>query len=419
MKYGKIVYNYGEAALRSAGYNLGDAIQTMALEYIYQHMGINEKDVLEIDICDINTYDGEYVLLPMYSLGIGIGFAKLPLPPRIIPLFISAHFAKDNFSQEEVAYLKQYEPIGCRDEFSLQNMRRHGIQAYLSGCITTVFPKRQVSPGCEKIFLVDTPDSLDQYIPKDILTHAEKFTHMVPIPKRSMAPADGKLNYQKSKEIYEKYRNEAGLVVSSRLHALVPCMAMGIPVIGAFENISYRFSWLDKFIHLYSWREFPDIDWRPQPVLYEDVKAKLLDFFCTQIQKAYASYADIYEISGFYEDRERALYANYYTDKVRSLHPYMPEEFEYLIWGGGLIGTSVFEIMKKEFPKAKLVAVVDNYLEGTWHGYKIIKPEALGNYRDKFIFLATYSGRNECFSKMKELQLEEDKNFIYVATQNG
>lgn len=415
----KKVYNYGKMALSSSGYNLGDGIQTLAIEYIYQCMGILEENIIEIDICDINTYNGEYVLLPMYSVAIGIGFAKLPLPPRIIPLFISSHFAKNVLEEKEINYLRQYEPIGCRDEFSLQIMREHGIRAYIGGCITTVFPKRKPSICSEKVFLVDIPKSLETYIPKDILNRAERCTHMVSIPKCEMTTQDGKINYQKSKQMLKKYEKEAGLVIGSRLHALVPCMAMGIPVIGAFENISYRFSWLDKYIHLYSHEEFSNIDWNPEPVLYEEMKKRMLDFFCTQIQKAYQTYFECYNISEFYENRKKSRYGSYFWDKIVKMHQYMPDEFEYIIWGGGLIGTTVYEIMKQEFPKAKLMAVVDNYLKGTWHGCKIIKPDLLDKCMGKFFLLATYSGREECFNKMKEMGLKENADYIYVGTQNG
>ncbi len=419
MKYGKIVYNYGEAALRSSGYNLGDGIQTLALEYIYQSMGIPEEDIIEIDVCDINTYTGEYVLLPMYSVAIGIGFAKLPLSPKIVPVFISSHFAKNVFTQEEVNYLKSYEPIGCRDEFSLQIMKKHGIRSYMSGCITVVFPQRKQKVDNGKVFLVDTPDSLESFLPKEIVNRGERCTHMIPIPKREMTTEDGRINYQKSKQMLERYEEEAALVISSRLHALVPCMAMGIPVIGAFENISYRFSWMDKYLHLYSQKEFKNINWYPAPIIYEDIKEKILEFFCCQIQKAYEDNKEICDISEFYENRDKARYGSYYLDKIEELHDYMPEEFEYLIWGGGLIGTAIYGIMKEEFPKATLVAVIDNYLTGTWHGCKIIKPDALTQYSNKFILLATYSGKEECYRKMNELGLVENENYIYVATQNG
>lgn len=420
MKYGKILHNYGEKALASPGYNLGDGIQTVVLDYMYQYMGIPKSDIIEIEVCNINTYDGdEYVLLPMYSVAIGIGFAKLPLPPKIIPLFISSHFAKSVLDRNEVEYLKQYEPIGCRDEFSLQIMRKHRINAYISGCITAVFPQR-ISPICgNKVFIVDVPKSLDIYIPDDILKRAEICSHLVPIPKRKMTKEDSRINYQKSKKMVEKYAKEASLVIGSRLHVLMPCIAMGIPVIGVFENISHRFSWFDKFIHLYERSEFADIDWNPHPIMYEEMKAKMLDFFCSQIQKAYQMHSERLEISEFYENRNKARYGNYFWDKIEKMREYMPDKFEYIIWGGGLIGTTVYEIMSQVFPEAKLAVVVDNYLEGTWHGCKIIKPSMLGDFSDKFIFLATYSGREECLKKMKVLNLRENIDYLYIGTQNG
>ena len=155
MKYGKINYNYGDFALRTSGYNIGDAIQTIALEQIYKYIGLRDSGVIEIDLCDINTYDGEYVLLPIYSVTFGIGFLNLPFSPKIVPIFISSHIAKTELDEIELNYLKSYAPIGCRDEYSLNICHKYGIPSYLSGCITVIFPLRKTTPDKEKIFFVD------------------------------------------------------------------------------------------------------------------------------------------------------------------------------------------------------------------------------------------------------------------------
>ena len=49
--YGKILYN----EKREPGWNLGDSIQTFAIEYIYQTMRIDEKDIEAVQIDDIST----------------------------------------------------------------------------------------------------------------------------------------------------------------------------------------------------------------------------------------------------------------------------------------------------------------------------------------------------------------------------
>lgn len=419
MKFGKILYNYGEAALHNPGYNLGDGIQTIAMENIYRFMGVPDDEVIGVEICDLNTYDGEYVLLPMYSMAFGIGYAKLPLSPKIIPLFISTHIAKTELNQDEVAYLRSYSPVGCRDEFSLNTMRRYGIPAYLSGCITATMPKRQREPAERKVFFVDTPDSLKDYIPKSILEKAVFETHIVPIENRVMTREDAYSNYKKSKARLERYMREATLMVSSKQHAIIPCMAGGIPVIAACENISQRFSWFDKYIPIYSESSFAEIDWSPKPIDYEDKKYKLLQFFAKRLQDAYDQYEPFYAVSEFYENRNRARYGSFYYDRLMRIRKLGKTDFEYLIWGCGLIGNTCQRIMEQAFPQAKLIAGVDNFVTGEWQGVKVIQPKDLNRYKDRVIILATYSGREECFAKMKELGLAENIDFFYCGTQNG
>ena len=35
-----------------------------------------------------------------------------------------------------LSYLKNHEPIGCRDKYTMENLLKHGINAYFSDCIT-------------------------------------------------------------------------------------------------------------------------------------------------------------------------------------------------------------------------------------------------------------------------------------------
>lgn len=419
MKYGIIDYNYGDRAAVYPGYNIGDVIQRIALEKLYQNMQIPDEEILHLSLCDIKNYCGEYVLLPVCGLAVGIGFSPIPLSSKIVPVFISTHIAKTELSIEEVAYLKEYEPIGCRDEMTLETMRRYHIQAYLSGCITTIFARREKEPEEETILLIDVPESLESYLPEKIRCCAKRISHLLPIPSKTMTPQEVDMFYHKSVERLNYYCTKATLVISSRLHALVPCIAMGIPVIGVFENISHRFAWLDKFINLYSPEHFGEIDWDPVPVEYEHTKQILVQLFSEQIKAAHKKYALMYTVSNFYENRKRSEYGNHYIESIRKMHMYMPEEFSYLIWGCGLIGETVWNVMRQEFPKAKLFAAIDNFVEGRWHGVPIIKPTELEKYSKSFIILATYSGKEECKTRMTSLGRVENRDFIYVATQNG
>lgn len=418
MKYGLIVHNYGTQANKYKGFNIGDPIQTIALEKLYYEMGIIQNDIIKIDMCDLTIYNGEYVLLPMLGVAIGIGFCPLPISPKIIPVFISAHFAINELSSEIQTYLREYAPIGCRDEYSLQTMRKYGIPAYLSGCITTIFNKRIFEPDKKKIYLIDIPSKLEKYLPEDIKNNAIKETHLLPLEKKDMTHSAAEKFAEIARNRLNEYKTNASLIVSSRMHALVPCMAMGIPIIAVFDNISYRFSWLDKYIFLYTEEEFQNINWEPPIIDYESEKIKIKEMFKQIIYAQYNKFCRQYKISEFYENRNRAIYGNKYINAIKSIE-FEKKDFEYIIWGCGLIGNSVFEIIQKIYPNAKLVAAVDEYVSGVWHNAIIIKSDKLADYPQCYIFIATYSGREQGYKTMELLGKKEFKDYLYLGTING
>lgn len=65
MKYGVLVVTSLTAQPDRNMANIGDAIQTEAILYLYEQMGIQRKDVLKIDINQVNQYEGEYMILPI------------------------------------------------------------------------------------------------------------------------------------------------------------------------------------------------------------------------------------------------------------------------------------------------------------------------------------------------------------------
>lgn len=418
MKYGIIVQNYGKKAIQMSGYNLGDGIQSYAVLELYKEMGILEDQICEIQLCDINSYNGEYVILPMISMAIGISFAELPLSPKIIPVFISSHFAITELSQRQIDYLKTYAPIGCRDEYSLNTMRKYGIPAYLTGCITAIFPK-EAPNNSEKIYCIDIPNQLKNFIPEDYRDNVVFDTHLINIPTRPMTYNDAVNLDRIAIQRLETYKNDASIVVSSRMHALVPCMAMGIPVIAVFENISYRFSWLDKFIPFYTPDNFDTIDWNPTRIDYENIKITIKNVFENQIRMAYEKYASIYTISDFYENRIKATYGNHYRRLLSQIGKDRSESFQYIIWGCGLIGNNVYDEMLRLYPNAKLKLAIDEYKIGEWHNVCIKPSSELINYPDCFIIIATYSGKEHGYEMMKKLKKTEEKDFIYVGTTSG
>lgn len=92
------------------------------------------------------------------------------------------------------------------------------------------FPKRELTPSTPKIFFVDA-DFVKKIIPDNLKdVESESITHVEKIKGDKFEFANSLLNI---------YKNEATLVITTRLHCALPCVAFGIPVI-LFHNPNDR-----------------------------------------------------------------------------------------------------------------------------------------------------------------------------------
>ena len=97
--------------------NWGDHIQILAIDYIYQLMRIPMQDIIRIPFDELQTYNGEQVILPINFL-LFLPFRKdgALFSPKIHPVFLGAAFSGMSFSDQTKQYFQKYAPIGCRDE---------------------------------------------------------------------------------------------------------------------------------------------------------------------------------------------------------------------------------------------------------------------------------------------------------------
>ena len=142
----------------------------------------------------------------------------------------------DIFAEEQIAYLPQWAPIGCRDYYTLQNMQKQHIPAYLFGCITATFPARKYTPEQGKVFLVDVPEQVKTIF----LISLKKIAWKLPrngkqIFHQNYSPRYTKI-YRETEKLFQRYKKEAALVVTSHLHCASPCRALGIPTILEMEE---------------------------------------------------------------------------------------------------------------------------------------------------------------------------------------
>lgn len=303
MKYGRILFS--REFVSATICNVGDIAQELAIDILYEKMGIPKADIINIRLEELGTYRGEKVVLPIdgyfrYSREKPV----FPTSEDIIPVFLGIYCTSGAYLRKK-RFWKQHEPIGCRDEATYHAMRKTGgYEAYLTGCMTMLFPRRSSQPEKQKVFVVDAYSGIHAYIPERLKSNIEYVTHDIPVDPNKNSVEEAFRCEKIAKECFRRYYEEATLVITSRLHCAAPCIAMGIPTIVVKDGFDERFGWLDKFIHLYSSDEFNQIDWDAKPVDLEAHKERLYEYASAMIRREPAA-AMAKQIHNFYMDRDR------------------------------------------------------------------------------------------------------------------
>jgi hypothetical protein len=152
-----------------------------------------------------------------------------PPSPAIDPLFVSIHltqtFHSTVFSAANIEYLGAHAPIGARDLYTLEALQAHGIPSYFSGCLTLTLPYRPTRRS-DRVCLVDLDGPTIDYIRRRVRSPIAVMSHgksMLPFlaPHHRLQYADYLLG------VYRRAR----CVVTTRLHAALPCLAFETPVL--------------------------------------------------------------------------------------------------------------------------------------------------------------------------------------------
>lgn len=302
MKYGRLVFT--RMLVSPTLCNVGDIIQSTAIDLIYKDMGISPKEIVDIGVEELGAYHGEKVILPINGYFLySAEYPAFPTSPDIIPVFLGLYNTSRQYLRHK-EFWKKNGPIGCRDEATRQAMRKRGYDAYLLGCMTITLPRRTREPEHPKVFLVDAHSSIFQYIPDHLKQNLVWVTHDIPVDQTVGEKQQRADMQNKTYQIYKRYAEEAGLVITSRLHCAAPCIAMGIPVIVVKDSYDDRFGWLDKFVHLYTPDEFDQIDWKPRVLNLEDHKRRLIELAETMIRQ-HVDREELSQIDAFYMQRKR------------------------------------------------------------------------------------------------------------------
>ena len=281
--------------------NIGDYIQALASSQFYPHVdGFVERDELSLydgDECGV-IMNGWYMANP----------DNWPPSEKIKPLFVAFHInskAKTAMkSPQSIAYLKRYEPIGCRDYYTRDMLLQNGVQAYFSGCMTLTLGKNyRCEKKNDKVYFVDPyfethwnvntvirglmyllknlrsvskiakryPErksfmrkcfiltafhrEYKKYFPVEVLENAEYICQQSHYYNEKFS-TDAEL-LSEAERLVKNYA-KARLVVTSRIHCALPCLGVETPVIftedkNQSEASSCRLGGLREFFNIMTW----------------------------------------------------------------------------------------------------------------------------------------------------------------------
>ena len=271
----------------SGSRNIGDYIQTKAVIDI-----LNKQNIKILEREKLNTYNGA----PIKTI-INGWFMENPKnwPPsnNIKPLFISFHInpsiANTFINQKSIEYFKKHEPIGCRDYYTRDLLAKNGINAYFSSCVTLGIERdkylnNKIPKG---VIVIGAFDRLKPYLdyksPIKILLSLIKqplrsLNYKIKLHKFNKHLYKQKFEIKRYSQITKRSINsyfegitlademlnkiaESEIIITSRIHAALPALAMGLKVIFIDEGLGHtnhkmRISGLKNYFHTVDLNDF-------------------------------------------------------------------------------------------------------------------------------------------------------------------
>ena len=247
--------------------NIGDYIQTKAvIDMIHP---INYK---VLDRESLHKFKGPKIL-SIINFRYMESTNNWPPNNNISPLFISFHInptaEKELLKPESLNYLKQYEPIGCRDTYTQNLLQKNGVKSYHSSCITTTFNRDKYITNKGKPEGIVVIGAFDRLNPS--IDFSSTYRFLLTLIKYPIH----KLKYLIKKQSFEnhlrnqnivvkrchqitkrkisshnqglKFANDmlkeiakSEIIITSRIHAALPALAMGLKVIFINEGLSHK-----------------------------------------------------------------------------------------------------------------------------------------------------------------------------------
>lgn len=402
--------------------NIGDQVQEVGYLNAMKLCGMDTDSVPRIYGYE-NRDDSEmsYIAYGYYDYHYGLDL--FPVKENESPIFLSLHCTDEKRVNDFKGIADRIPFIGCRDYASYMFFKNNmsSVPVFMSGCFSLIQEKRKEIPANPKTYLVDISDGLREHIPEELLNNAVEATH------DDFHFCDDNDTADKEASLYvRRWLNElkenAGLVITSRLHCALPCVAMGIPVIVArnYRDNTDRYTGFEKLFHVYLPYEYEKINWNPVATDIEAIKAKMVDNvgilwkameegrvydpafikeYCSEWEKIndffmpdrYTPYY-VGEFSGYLsQERKIDFFNNHFGESIIKYITGKPvEECSLVIYGAGDRGKYFINRYEEEINRFKSVCYVDGnpQKQNTYYmGIMIYSPNFLEPHREDLVII--------------------------------
>lgn len=260
MKYGLLYFKETN--------NIGDDIQTYAASRFLPRIDyMIDREHIE----DFVPKNKEYVSTIMNAWYVH-DIYNFNFSPYINPLYTSMFFKRfpytdgitwgvDYLTNNIKDCLKEHGPVGCRDMHTKKIMDEIGVESYFSGCMTLTLDRLNNDSREDYIVTVGLSNEEVKYI-------KTKTKRKVIVFKQDVAYGsfkdetwdERKKRVEETLDLYGK----AHMVITTKLHCSLPCLAIGTPILllydTSFPENKDRIGTYTKYLNYVNRNEFMNTD---------------------------------------------------------------------------------------------------------------------------------------------------------------
>lgn len=246
IKYGLLKYSTD---------NVGDTIQGIAARKFLPRVDYYfERDNMDAT----KTMPGEAVKIIMNGWW-GDGPENWPPLDQNLEILPVSMYVEDRIQEEfkkprSRQLLNFFGPVGARSKGTLEFLQSIGVESYFSGCMTLTLNRDMRISKRPFVLAVDVSDAVYERM----LQQTDRKVIRLDVMRALTNNID---EQQRLAEFYLYIYQSAHSVVTSRLHTMLPCIALGTPVLfinDILEDDNVRFAGLAELSHRMSSREYID-----------------------------------------------------------------------------------------------------------------------------------------------------------------